>query len=164
MHCFSVQKELKAQWKDRSIISKKCTKFSCFWCDKDFVKLFARIWLIESFSIVKILFWTHSQSQCWWISMWHSFIEINETVLLTKSTVCSLSQWIIYSWLGSKSSCLKNCCHHIIYLLACVRASSSASVVEIVTVFCWITCQSIEQSKRQKMYSSELQHVVRLSL
>jgi len=128
------------QWKDRFNISNNCMKFSCFWHDKDFVKSSARISFVESCSMLKILSWTHSQSQCWWISIWCSFVEINRAVLLIKSTVCSLSQWITYSWPGSKSSCLKNHCYHIICLPACVRVNSSASVVEIVIIFCQIAC------------------------
>src|SRR5271155_1685536 len=57
--------------------------------------------------------------------------------------VCRLSHWIVISWPGLSRMTSNRRFHHRTSLAVCDGASDSASVLEVVTVFCLVERQSI---------------------
>src|SRR5437762_5178744 len=80
--------------------------------------------------------------------------------LTSRRIVCWLSQWMVISWPRSNPRSLKIQFHQRASVAACDRASSSASVVDVETVFCLVELQSMGLPNSLKRYPSELQHVV----
>lgn len=76
------------------------------------------------------------------MSIWRSFVLIRGFWSFIRRKVCLLSHLISISSSGSNCSCLNNLFHAYTFFDACVSASSSASVVDVVTVSCLRDVQS----------------------
>src|SRR5438045_8486239 len=74
--------------------------------------------------------------------MWHSFVWSFWFSFIRSQIVWRLSHKIARLCPGSNSIFLKGLCHHMVSFEAYDRARSSASVLEVVTVFCFVECQS----------------------
>src|SRR5436190_5291651 len=112
------------------------------WQGNAFVKPSAGISVVGIHLTLTCPAWTSWCNQCWWISMWCNFVDSFWFSLVKSLIVWRLSQWTVSSCPGSNSMFLKNLCHHMVSFVAYDRANSSASVLEVVTVFCFIECQS----------------------
>src|SRR5437762_12535635 len=80
--------------------------------------------------------------------------------LTSRRIVCWLSQWMVISWPRSNPRSLKIRFHQRASVAACDKASSSASVVDVETVFCLVELQSMGPPNSLKRYPSELRRVV----
>src|SRR5271163_3374994 len=63
------------------------------------------------------------------------------------------------SWPGSSPIDWKNRFHQMVSLAACARARNSASVLDVVTAFCFVECQSMTPPNSLNRYPSVLRLV-----
>lgn len=139
-----------------------CLKFSwfrnstCFWDGRCFVNPSAIILFVWIHWRYISPFLTFSRNQCWLISTWRSFVWYDELGLIIRSMVCLLSHDSIRSFSGSNSIDLSNRFVQSRCFAASERATSSASVVDVVTIRCFLADQSIGPPKRVKMKPWEL--------
>src|SRR5947207_3217279 len=114
------------------------------------------MWVIGTHSIVIHLAWTSCLSQFRDMSMCRSFVENCGIAFVRIQMACWLSPYIFKLCLGSKSMELKKRFHQASSFAVCIIASSSASVLDVVTVFCFVDLQSIGPPKRLNRYPSVL--------
>jgi len=138
-------------------------KISCFWQGRALISLSADILTVGSQLILRCLSWTSCHSQCLWILMCWSLVASFIVSLVKRLIVC----WLLHEIadLCPEFNCidLNRHFHQYIFFTVWVRASSSAFIVDVVTVFCFVTCQSTASSKSWNIYSSEL-HLLAVSL
>ena len=136
------------------------TKFWCFCFGSDLVRPSAGIWLVEIQAILMRLSAICSRNQCWRISTCFSFVTSVGRSLVSNLMVCWLSQLMTKSWSSRNPTSSNKRFHQRASVAACVKASNSASVVDVVTVFCLTETQSMGPPNSLKRYPSELRLVV----
>ena len=125
-------------------------RFKCFkncWCfalGKGFVSPSASIFVLSTQIILMFRRWTSCRSHSRLTSICRMFVFMTGLSMFMSRTVCLLSHSITLSGCSrSKPMALNKCVHPIVSFAACCRASNSASVVDVVTVFCFLDFQSI---------------------
>ncbi len=116
---------------------------ACFWLGRALVRPSATISVVDTYSILIFLLATSWRSQCWWISICLSLVTSLGESLIMSLTVWRLSQLTVRSWSISRSNSLKKRPYQSSQAKTWDRAKSSALVVEVVTVACFLLCQSI---------------------
>jgi hypothetical protein len=124
---------------------------------RDLVKPSAIISLVGVYTTLIFFRCTSCRSQWLWISMCWSLVVSWEVFSLTSRIVCLLSHWIVIvksSSLIPSSVCsrTRNCAS----FAACARESSSASVVDVVTVSCLFARHAIAPPNSLRINSWEL--------
>ena len=141
---------------DRSTNPNCLMKFWCFCHGRALVSPSAGIWLVGIQVTLIFSLATCSQSQWQWMSTCLSLVIRVRKSLTSSWIVCWLLQLIIMSCprLNQRSS--KRQFHQRASVAVCNRASSSASVVDIETIFCLIELQLMGLPKSLKRYPLEL--------
>ena len=129
-----------------------CTNVACFWFDNAFVNPSAIIFAVGVHSISISPSWCDCRNQKWCISTCLSLVVSSGRFFLIRPTVCMLSQ----STEGC-SSVLNRIWEKSLQIAMVSRAvfdnaNSSASVVDVVTVFCLIDCHAIGPLNNFIMY------------
>ena len=119
------------------------TNLSCFCHVSTFVSPSAAILPVSIHWIRMSPVWTRSRSQCWLMSTCRSFVIRMGVYAVRSRIVYQLSFLMISLCSGSNRSFLNKLFHQIACFPACSMASSSASVIEVVTVDCLQDTQSI---------------------
>ena len=120
-----------------------CTNVAYFWFDNAFVNLSAIIFTVSIYSISISPSWCDCRNQKWCISTCLSLVVSSGRFFLIRPTVCMLSQ----STEGC-SSVLNRIWEKSLQIAMVSRAvynntNSSASIVNIITVFYLIDCHAI---------------------
>ena len=118
------------------------TNPSCFCRGNALVNPSADMSFVATHLMCMSPFWTCSHSQCWLMSTCRSLVVRTGVWAVNKRIVCRLS-FLMYSLCPVlKCNFRKRFSHQIACFPACSIASSSASVVEVVTVVCLRDAQS----------------------
>ena len=129
-----------------------------------FMRPSAGISAVGTHWICRMPFATSCRNQWPWISICFSLVLTCGVSAVIKRMICLLSHRMAKFW--SISSCLmplKNLFHQITSLAAWDRASSSALVLDVVTVFCLVKRQSIGLLNSLNRYLFVLYLIVILS-
>ena len=118
-------------------------KFSCFCRVNGLVSPSAGMLLVEIHWIEILFAWTSWRNQCWWMSTCRSFVDKRGWSSASNRIVWRLSQSIWVLCPGSKSNALKSRFHQRASFAAAVSANNSASVLEVVTVDCFVAFHAI---------------------
>ena len=143
----------------RFFIPSNSTKPWWFSISRGFVNLSASVLADGVYWMVILHAWTSCHSQWWWMSMCCSLLVRHRLSDVRILIVYWLLHSIVVWWPALKSMASKNLSHQRVSFDISDRASSSASVVLVVTVFCFEVFQSIAPSTRVKTYLCVLQRV-----
>ena len=135
-------------------------KVACFWRGSALVNPSAGISAVGTHWICRTPLAISCRNQWLWMSIYFSLVLICGESAVRKRIVCRLSHKTAISCSGSSCIALKNLFHYITSLAAWERANSSASVLDVVTVFCLVERQSIGPLNSLNRYPSVLYLVI----
>lgn len=126
-----------------SLIPSRSRNLCCFCLGSTFVRPSAGISAVGIQSTCMRPALTSCFIQSRFISTCRSFVCIVAPSFVNRSTVCWLSHAIDMGWEALNPKDSRTRCHHRTVFPASERANSSASVVDVVTVFCFEAFQSM---------------------
>ena len=145
------------------------TKFNCFmnkaclWAVRAFINPSATISLVDTHWIDRLWLATSCRSQCWCISICFSLVISFGESLIIRPIICRLLQWTVSSCLISRLILRKRRPYYKSQALICESAKSLALVVNVVTIACFLLCQSIIPPNSWKIDPLMLCRVIGLS-
>jgi hypothetical protein len=136
------------------------TNCSCFWRGSCFVKPSADILWVETHLIFRCFLATFCLNQCWCILICLSFVTSLGASLVIRRTVYILLQSAVSSWLISRLILRKKRPHHRSQAHIWASAFNSASVIDVITMDCFMYFQSIVPQNRRRWKPSVLTQVI----